>query len=167
MSCRNRAGGLLLFDHMGKMYALLGREYIHRLGTYVWVEFAGKVDLGESFTQTACRECNEETAFTLTLTVDMFERAERRGHYVDHVNSSTGVVTRMYTILVPGEMPNIEDYELNSRGKESVGVVQWGYFPVESVVYNRDGKLPDTKYELFSATASEAAYHVEELYMEV
>lgn len=140
------AAGVLVFcgDEI-----LLGKEYRERYNSYCYLEFGGKVEPGESFTQAACRECNEETAGTLCLTLNQVEESESKKWFIDYYNEKTNIYYRMYCVKI-SERHDPEEFKANALGKDNVEMVSWDYFPAKSVVFNESGELPGTETKLYS-----------------
>jgi 8-oxo-dGTP pyrophosphatase MutT (NUDIX family) len=142
------AGILPLFDNGNTV--LLGKEFRPRYNDYFWMEFGGKQESGETLAQTACRECNEETAQVLAITLELVQKAEDDGWYVDHHNASTGMSYRMYVVNITGEKPQPATFKDSAVGKDHVEMEEWKYFNTTDVVNNEDGKLPGTDTKLYS-----------------
>lgn len=130
------SGVLPLFDN-GRT-VLLGKEYRKVTDENVWMEFGGKNEQGETPAQTACRECNEETAWTLNIQLEQVENAERLGHYVDYLNPRTSTFYRMYCLFLE-EKPEISVFEENKR-RDSTNVEkeEWKYFNTRDVIYENN-----------------------------
>lgn len=147
-SAKTIAAGILPFSSNGKLI-LLGQEYRKNYDAYYWMEFGGKQEPGQTLAQTAWREALEETAGTLTITLEQVEEAERKGHYIDNYNERSGVYYRMYCVKM-NEIPDPEIIKANAPGKKDVEKINWQYFNAEDVIYNVDGVLPGDNNILYS-----------------
>lgn len=143
--------GILPFFDNGKTI-LLGKEFRERDNNFAWMEFGGQHENNETLAETACRECNEETAGTLHITIEQVQSAERLGHYVDHYNEKTNNFYRMYCLKLDGEKPMIETFNENAKGKDHVEKTEWRYFETKDVIYNNDGILPNTDIKIYKTT---------------
>lgn len=149
LSAKTVAAGVLpLFD--GGKTVLLGKEYRKRYDSYAWMEFGGKHEKDETVAQTACRECNEETADTLGITLQQVQEAEELGQFIDYHNPKTDVFYRMYFLYLTQSKPDTELFKINSVGKSNVEMVEYKYFRTEDVLNNVDGVLPDTDVKLYA-----------------
>lgn len=142
------AAGILPFFDDGKT-VLLGKEYRSNKNIYAWMEFGGKKENNETLAETACRETNEETGFTLRVTTEQVLYAERNGHYIEYYNEKSNTFYRMYCVIFDVEKPTIETFEKNSLNKDYVEKVAWQYFKAKDVIYNQDGNLPRTTVKLY------------------
>lgn len=127
----------IFFDN-GKT-VLLGQEHRKRYNKYTWMEFGGNPEANESLAETACREANEETAYTLGITIEQVLSAESKGHYIDYHNEATGIFYHMRCLILQGEKPNCDIFKVNSEGKNNVEKVNWKYFNASDIIHNRDG----------------------------
>jgi 8-oxo-dGTP pyrophosphatase MutT (NUDIX family) len=116
---------------------------------YYWMEFGGKPEGTETLAETALREFREETAGTVSITLDQIKQAEQDSHYVDHYNTKTNTVYRMYCVKINGNMPDIETFRENAKHCEDVNKLNWGYFATSDVVFSKDGSLPGTTHKLY------------------
>ncbi len=142
------AAGILPFFDNGES-VLLGKEFRERENNYVWMEFGGKQENNETLAETACREANEETAYTLNITLDKVLSAEQKGHYIDYYNEKTNVFYRKYCIKL-SEKPDPEMFVLNSKDKDHVEKIEWKYFKASDVIFNHDGNILGTEERLYS-----------------
>lgn len=147
-NARTIASGVLPFFDDTKTI-LLGQEWRENFNAHFWMEFGGKRDHDETLAYTAWRETIEETAGTLSITLQQVIDAERNGHYIDNYNEQSGVFYRMYCVKL-SEKPDPELFKVNSVGKESVEKINWQYFNTKDVIYNIDGVLPGKDNILYS-----------------
>lgn len=141
------AGILCFFDN--KRTILLGKEYRYKMNSYYYSEFGGKQEKGETLYETAYRECNEETGYSLSLTLEMVKEAEMLGNYVDYINHKSSVFYRMYYINIQDKPSPIEikkNKEKQPKG-EYEEMVNYTYFNANEVI--RYGKLKGTDVKLF------------------
>lgn len=143
------AAGVLPFFNSGKT-VLLGREFRERYNLHCWMEFGGKREDNESLAETACREANEETAQSLSITLQQVQQAEQKGHYLDHYNEKTGVFYRMYCLLLGGYQVSPAVFQENAQHNENVEKMGWQYFPARDVIYSPDGSLPGVEDKLYN-----------------
>lgn len=148
---RGYASGVLPFFDNGKT-VLLGKEYRKTCNESVWMEFGGKPELSETPAETACREANEETAWSLNLRLDQVEEAEKNGHYVDYLNPGTGTFYRMYCVFLDEKIDLSVFHENKKRNSEHVEKDDWGYFSTEDVIYGESLPIPDGKIYSTSRT---------------
>jgi 8-oxo-dGTP pyrophosphatase MutT (NUDIX family) len=145
---KKTAAGVLPFFDDGKTI-LLGQEFRERYSSYAWMEFGGKQEENETLAETAWREGNEETAETLNISLHQVQKAEKDGHYVDHLNEKTGIFYRMYCLKFE-EKPLPEVFRENAKGNDHVDKIDWQYFNASDVIWNQDGSLPGTEVNLYS-----------------
>lgn len=143
------AAGVLPFFDDGKTI-LLGREFrkLPAGDNHFWSEFGGKVEKGETLAEAACREFNEETAYTLNLPLSKVLEAEDAGRYIEYYNEKSGFFYRMYCVTIDTK-PAVDDYEANRHTSTEVGKLCWRYFPASAVVYSDNGTLPDTEDKIY------------------
>jgi len=145
MEMKKAAGVLPFFDNGTGFNVLLGKEFRERYNSYLWMEFGGKNDKGETLAETACREANEETAGTLGVTLEQILEAESRGEYIDYLNPKTNMFYRMYCV----KFPNKIDLENTRReaskpeyvSKENTEMVDWKYFNANDIIFSKEGEI--------------------------
>lgn len=124
------------------------------------MEFGGRQNAGESDAQTALREFMEETAYAVPIELETVLRAERNGHFIDHINPSTGFSYRMYYIHMPTRVPiaNIQQAakELNSKHTEKL---KYKYIPTNSLFARCSVRLYPTMIERLTILRSSPDFH--------
>lgn len=142
------AAGVLPFFDNGKTI-LLGKEYRKSIDKFVWNEFGGKREEGETLAYTAYREANEETANGLNVTLKQVEEAEKNGHYVDYLNPKTLNFYRMYCLFLNDkiDLSIIQENKMKNNN-DNIEMVDWKYFNTLTVIIWEC--LPFVEEEIYS-----------------
>jgi len=148
------AGILPLFDD-GTV--LLGKELRGRPGQaprYVWSDFGGRQDRGETLPQTALREFKEETAHYTFPKVSINQVIN--APYVDHIHRVGSY--RMYFVPLHGAKPSIADIVKNAKkAKQKLGhkahveKAEWKYVNAQQFLnaVKANAPLPGTNEEIY------------------